>query len=569
MTARRGRSTYWIALLTVATLLTAGLVNSPAASAALNPSGPAVAIMGSADPLWVEEVADKMFDSGRFSQVDVYDLLSTTPTLGEFLQYDSVLVFTDSSPVNKVTLGDNMADYVDAGGRLVVATFGFYCSSGYGLDGRITTDPYLPFTTQCNDDAPGGLTLIKDLPADPLMSGVNSFNGGTSSYHEVLSLVPGATQVAHWSNGIPLVGTLDNNGHTVYGLNFFPPSTDSRSDFWDANTDGDVLIANALGGAASFTPPPPPQSQVTVTADPATASEGGADGSITFTRGVASGTTIEVKYNVTGTATSGDDYTPIGSTATIAAGDSSTTVHVHALTDDVADDGETVTVTLAPGASYTVGTPNTATVTINDSPTACANAQPAPYTDRDQFDVHAGAIDCITAYNLAQGYPDGTFRATIDLSRAQIASLLARLVQAAGVTLPASPADAYPGDNGDVHELAINQIAELGLLDDTTGQSAPNYGVSDPIKREDMAQMLYNAFRTITGAPLPAGPDAFSDDDASDNQDAINALAAQGVIEGTGGGLYEPDGTVSRGQFASFFARYVQVMVNNGAMPPL
>ena len=32
----------------------------------------------------------------------------------------------------------------------------------------------------------------------------------------------------------------------MVALNFYPPSSDARADFWDATTDGWVLQANAL-----------------------------------------------------------------------------------------------------------------------------------------------------------------------------------------------------------------------------------------------------------------------------------------------------------------------------------
>jgi hypothetical protein len=309
---------------------------------------------------------------------------------------------------------------------------------------------------------------------------------------------------------------------------------------------------------------------VTVAALPTNAVEGGADGAFVFTRTGDTAQTITVGYTVGGSATSGTDYDPLG-TALIPAGASSVTVPVHALADMVADDGETVTATVSPGVDYAVGSPSSATVTILETAPkhACDNAPVSSYSDRDTAGVHAKNVDCITAYGLAKGFLDNTYRPALDVSRAQMASFIARLLAKAGVSLPANPPDAFPGDNGDVHELSINQIAALGLLDATTGQTGNKYNVADPMKREDMAQLLFNAFKVITGSPLPAGPDAFTDDNTSDNQDAINALAAQGVVEGKGGGLYDPTGPVSRGQFASFFARFVQVLVDAGKMQPL
>jgi hypothetical protein len=107
------------------------------------------------------------------------------------------------------------------------------------------------------------------------------------------------------------------------------------------------------------------------------------------------------------------------------------------------------------------------------------------------------------------------------------------------------------------------------VLDDRTGQSPPNYNVSDPMRRDDMAQFLVNAYKVITGSPLPPGPAAFTDIGSSDDKDAINTLAQAGVVRGTGGSLYDPAGSVSRAQFASFFARYLQLLIDAGKLAPL
>jgi hypothetical protein len=77
---------------------------------------------------------------------------------------------------------------------------------------------------------------------------------------------------------------------------------------------------------------------------------------------------------------------------------------------------------------------------------ACANAKPAPYTDRNTFDVFANDIDCMTGYGLAQGFADNTFRPTLNVSRAEMASFVARLVAKAGVTLPSNPPDMFTDD---------------------------------------------------------------------------------------------------------------------------
>jgi hypothetical protein len=254
------------------------------------------------------------------------------------------------------------------------------------------------------------------------------------------------------------------------------------------------------------------------------------------------------------------------------AGQANVVKSLNALADNVADDGETVTVVVTDGAGYTAGQPAQATVTITETSaaSACENAQPASFSDRLDVPAHTKNIDCIAGYGLAQGFTDGTYRPASPVTRPQMASFVARLLDAAGVTLPANPPDAFPGDNaGPPHELSINQLAALGVLDATTGQTGDKYNVGADMRRDDMAQFLANAYEVITGAPLPEGPNAFTDDEGNDNEAAINALANAHVVEGTGNGLYGPALSVTRGQMASFFARYIQLVVDAGFLQPL
>lgn len=317
---------------------------------------------------------------------------------------------------------------------------------------------------------------------------------------------------------------------------------------------------------------PTERALVTVTASAAEAEEGGEPGAFTITRTGDRFSTLTVVYTVSGTAENGTDYEELSGIANFAYGETTVIVPVTALADGVPDAGETVTLQLEFG-EYDRREPQSATVTIVEGvEPACANVPDSNFDDMPETNEHESSLDCLVAYGLARGYPDNTYRPTLNVSRAQMASFVARLLSVAGVELPASPPDAFPGDDaGTPHEMAINQLAALGMFDGTTGESDGMFHVSDDMRRDDMAQILVNAYRVITGDDLPAGPDAFGDDEGTDadgtgtdNEDAINALAAAGVVEGTGGGNYDPDGAVSRGQFASFFARYLGLLTDNG-----
>jgi hypothetical protein len=68
----------------------------------------------------------------------------------------------------------------------------------------------------------------------------------------------------------------------------------------------------------------------------------------------ASGSAITVNYSISGTATSGVDFTTLPGTIAFAAADTSKTVNVSALADAELEDAESVTLTLLPGAGYTL-----------------------------------------------------------------------------------------------------------------------------------------------------------------------------------------------------------------------
>ncbi|MBC8094311.1 MAG: DUF11 domain-containing protein [Akkermansiaceae bacterium] len=215
---------------------------------ALFGGGGRVAIYAADNSSYYTDVRNKVFSTGLFSVVDVFNVTggNPVPTLSQLTTYDAVLVYDNNSFNNGVALANVLADYVDVGGGVVVATFAYHSGD---LNGRLNTGNYLPFT-QGSQSSGFNLTMVKDDPQHPIFEGVNTFNGGSSSYHHFLSVASGATLLAHWSNNRPLVAVRQTGNGRVVGLNFFPPSSSQSSDFWQAGTDGARLMANALGWAA-------------------------------------------------------------------------------------------------------------------------------------------------------------------------------------------------------------------------------------------------------------------------------------------------------------------------------
>jgi hypothetical protein len=85
-----------------------------------------------------------------------------------------------------------------------------------------------------------------------------------------------------------------------------------------------------------------------------------------------------------------------------------------------------------------------------------------------------------------------------------------------------------------------------------------------------MASFLLRTHDFISDQTLPAGDNAFPDDEPDNvHEAAINALQEAGVIEGTDASpsLYDPSGSVRRDQMASFLMRLADLLAAEGNFP--
>jgi hypothetical protein len=277
--------------------VTAGLLLSDAPAASATPcTGPTVAAIGAAAYSYQDDVVAKLQGTCLFSQVDRISAYDNTPTLGQLSGYDAVLVYSDYGFQNNVATGDVLADYVDGGGRVVVGALSFWTSDmSLGMGGRLATGGYLPFTQGGQTVGGSNQYLQADLPNSPYLANVNSFGGGEYAIQNSIGLATGATQIAHWPSGAPLVAVK----RRVVGLNMYPPSSDAASHFWDASTDGDILMADALLGGGVITPRY--EAQVTVGA-----------GLESQTKTIAPGGQATFTFKVTNLGNVRDTFTTLG-----------------------------------------------------------------------------------------------------------------------------------------------------------------------------------------------------------------------------------------------------------------
>lgn len=116
-------------------------------------------------------------------------------------------------------------------------------------------------------------------------------------------------------------------------------------------------------------------------------------------------------------------------------------------------------------------------------------------------------------------------------------------------------------DSGDsIFSYAINVVAYHGIA---SGYGDGSYGPDDPVTRGQMAAFLVRACQLS----LQGVPEYFWDDDHSDFNEAINALAHYGITVGRGDALYGPDDPVTRGEMAAFLKRASGVCGDENPQP--
>lgn len=96
----------------------------------------------------------------------------------------------------------------------------------------------------------------------------------------------------------------------------------------------------------------------------------------------------------------------------------------------------------------------------------------------------------------------------------------------------------------------------------TKGARAGVYDPGPAVRRDQMAGFIARLI-IADGGSLPSNPpNAFTDTAGNTFQTQINQLAAVGVVNGTGGGHYDPSATVNRGEMAAFLVRAYDYRTN-------
>lgn len=149
----------------------------PVASAAVLPR---VLLVAADIDTVVVDVQSKLGATGRFASVDIFDANAGTPTLAQLQGYDAIMVWSNLTFNSPTALGNVIAQYTDSGGGVVVAVFGN--AIGSSISGRFDTANYWAIPPNGFTFGPATLGTTYVPSTHPLLQGVTSFNGGSSSF---------------------------------------------------------------------------------------------------------------------------------------------------------------------------------------------------------------------------------------------------------------------------------------------------------------------------------------------------------------------------------------------------
>jgi hypothetical protein len=314
----RGRVVLVVVFVSALLVLLGGAASSQAAPGSLRILF-ASNLPGDLDPGIVPAIAAEP----GVATVDTVNTSTSTPSAATLATYDLVVSVGDSDYSDPVAWGNELADYLDAGGAVIQFAYDNWNSPGASPTGRFESGGYAPFVPGPNDNSPTTLGSIL-APDSPLLAGVTTLS---TSDNTTDALASGATLLAKWADGrnaIATKGRVESVTASLDDGSFTPVSTIAQL----VVNAGNVLSSHALtvtktgSGAGTVTSSPAGincgstctfnyayGTSVTLTATPASGSTAslsgpGCSGATTCTVSVNSATAITATFIANSTTVS-------------------------------------------------------------------------------------------------------------------------------------------------------------------------------------------------------------------------------------------------------------------------
>ncbi|MFV1846795.1 putative Ig domain-containing protein [Stenotrophomonas maltophilia] len=261
----------------------------------------------------------------------------------------------------------------------------------------------------------------------------------------------------------------------------------------------------------------------------------------TVTRSASQPTAMLVNLTLSGTATSGTDYTGAVSSMTIPANATSATFNIVPVADTQVESDETVIFTVAAGAGYTVGAPASATGTIvnDDFPVATVSVSPATVNENGGVPlVYTISLDRPNPVPLSIAFTlGGTGASGTDYTAVSSPLVIGAGATSATVSIAPIP-DAIPEpDKTVVLTLAPGAGYQIGAPASATGtlrdDDLPGVSINDVSANEGDSGTTGFTFTVSLNAPAPAGGVSFDIATANGTATAGSDYVARSLVAQT------------------------------------
>jgi len=194
---------------------------------------------------------------------------------------------------------------------------------------------------------------------------------------------------------------------------------------------------------------------------------------------------------------------------------------------------------------------------------ACPTIATVPFTDVTEGGAHHDSVACMLARGVTKGTSATTYGSADDLTRAQIATLLANALAPTGV-LPAPPAvERFSDTAGSIHRDSIEVLASIGIVRAISGD---RYEPGRTVSRAEFAAVVTRAEEWLAGGEVRALGPGFTDTIGHVEAASIDAAAGLRIVTGRSAGIFDPDALLRRDQAASMVTRLLDRLVQHALL---
>jgi subtilisin family serine protease len=196
--------------------------------------------------------------------------------------------------------------------------------------------------------------------------------------------------------------------------------------------------------------------------------------------------------------------------------------------------------------------------------TTVTSSTSSGFTDVPSTNVHRRAVACLVSSGITKGVSSTLFGASQGLTRAQIATLVAKALERTGA-LPPPPTTGRFTDvsSTNVHRDAIETLAALGIV---RGATSTTYAPGRTVTRAELAAVTARAAEYLADGQIRAPAPRFTDIAGVAEAREIEKSAGLRIVSGTGDGLFRPADPVRRDQAASMVNQLLDRLVQQGLL---